>query len=222
MNKKELLPKLLTMVSDNKNELFADILCKRTRHLSIVIENMYQEQNASAIVRSADCLGVQDVHIIENNNELKINEDIAMGSDNWMTIKQYYKEENNTLSCLNQLKSEGYKIAVTSPHQDDMLISELSVEDKTALVFGTEMTGVSEIAKKNADVFVKIPMYGFTESYNLSVSAGICMYDFIHRLKSSTTNWELSDTDRDDILFEWLKHTIDRSDKVIEHLISNK
>ena len=219
MNKKELLPQLLNMISDNKNELFEQVIHQRTKHLSIIIENMYQEQNASAVIRTADCLGVQDIHIIENSNELKINPDISLGSNKWMNIVQHCDEENNTLACINKLKADGYVIAATSPHKDDMLISELPVNQKTALMFGTEMTGLSDVALENADVFVKIPMYGFTESFNLSVSAGICMYDFIHRVKNSDTTWQLSEEEKIDTLFEWAKRTIHESDKVIEHLL---
>lgn len=221
MNKKELLPILLNMISDNKNDLFEEIINMRTKHLTIVIENMYQEQNASAVIRTADCLGVQDVHIIENNNKLRINPEISLGSSKWMNIHQYYKSENNTLNCIQSLKQQGYTIAATSPHKDDMLISELPVENKTALLFGTELTGLSDTALEEADVYVKIPMYGFTESYNLSVSAGICMYDFINRLKSSSLDWKLSEEEKVEVLFEWARKTIRKGDEIIEKLISD-
>lgn len=218
MNKRELLPKLLDMISDNKNELFEAVIKERTKHLTIIIENMFQEQNASAIIRSADCLGVQDIHIIENNNKLRINPDIALGSSKWMSIHQHYGKSNNTISCIQELKNKGYTIAATSPHKDDMLISELPVENKTALLFGTELTGLSDIALENADVFVKIPMYGFTESFNLSVSAGICMYDFVTRMKNTSVSWQLTEDERIDVLMEWARKTIYQSDKIIKHL----
>ncbi|MCB0477903.1 MAG: RNA methyltransferase [Crocinitomicaceae bacterium] len=221
MDKSELLDALRNMITDNKNELFDEVIEKRTRHLTIIIENMFQEQNASAVIRTADCLGLQDVHIIENNNKLKINPDISLGSSKWMSIHQYYKNENNTIDCIRQLKEQGYTIAATSPHKDDMLISELPVENKTALLFGTELTGLSQTAMNEADVYVKIPMFGFTESYNLSVSAGICMYDFIHRLKNSTVKWQLSESEKTDILYDWARKTIKRSDRVIENLLKD-
>lgn len=219
MNKKELLSKLRAMISDNKNQLFDEIIEKRTRHLAVIVENMYQEQNASALVRTADCLGVQDVHIIENNNKLRLNPDIALGSSKWMTIEQYYGKENNTLDCIRSLKAKGYTIAATTPHKDDLLIHDLPVDRKTAFLFGTELTGLSETAIAHADVFVKIPMYGFTESYNLSVSAAICMYDFVDRMKRSDIKWQLSEEDRVDILFEWARKTVNRSDRIIENLL---
>lgn len=219
MNKKELLPKLLSMISDNKNELFENIIEQRTRHLTIIIENMYQEQNASAVVRTADCLGVQDIHIIENNNKLRLNPEISLGSNKWMNIHQYYQNENNTVECINKLKADGYVIAATSPHKDDMLVSELPVDQKTALLFGTELTGLSEEAMELADVYVKIPMYGFTESYNLSVSAGICMYDFVNRMKSSNVEWNLTEDEKIDVLFEWARRTIRKGDDVIAKLM---
>ncbi|MEZ4937395.1 MAG: RNA methyltransferase [Crocinitomicaceae bacterium] len=221
MDKKELLAKLRNLITVNKNELFDEIVEKRTRHLTLIIENMFQEQNASAVIRTAECLGLQDVHIIENNNKLKINRDIALGSSKWMSIHQYYQNENNTLDCIQHLKKQGYTIVATSPHENDLSISELPVDRKTALMFGTELTGLSKIALKEADVHVKIPMYGFTESYNLSVSAGICIYDFINRMKKSNIDWSLSEDEKVDILYDWCKKTINRSDRVIENLLKD-
>lgn len=220
MDKKKILPQLLEMISDNKKELFEKVLDQRTRHLTVIIENMYQDQNASAVIRSAECFGVQDLHIIENTNKLRVNPDIALGSKKWIDVHQYYKNENNTIECIENLKSQGYTIAATTPHTDDILISELPIENKTALLFGTELTGLSDLAMESADVFVKVPMSGFTESFNLSVSAAICMYDFTNRLRNSEVNWQLSDEERFDLLFEWVKKTINRSEKIIKMLES--
>ncbi len=126
-----LLERLLAMISEHKNELFKKVIQNRTRHLTVVLEDIYQSQNASAVLRSADCFGLQDVHIIEKRNEYTINPDVALGSSKWLSMYRYNKEDvNNTKVAYNELRNQGYKIVATTPHKDDIMLDELDISEK--------------------------------------------------------------------------------------------
>lgn len=208
VNNKKLLEYLAGFMSANKMELFEKIIPERTRHVTVALEDIFQPQNASAVLRTCDVFGIQDVHIIENENEYNINPRVVHGASKWIDLYKYNEQENNTLACINNLKSKGYKIYGTTPHNDDCLIQDIPLEEKVALMFGTEMTGLSDIAMKNVDGFVKIPMYGFTESLNISVSASICLYELKKRLKASDINWKLSEEEQINQLILWSKKVI--------------
>jgi len=214
VQKEHLLKKLLSFISDHKNQLFDEIIKNRTRYLTLVLEDIYQPQNASAVLRTADCFGIQDMHIIENRNEYIINPEVALGASKWLTLNRYNEQENNSLAAIQKLKAEGYRIVATMPHRDDVMLPDMDMNQKTALFFGNELNGLSEIVQQNADMFVKIPMYGFTESYNLSVSAALCLQDLIKKMRNSNIEWQLSVSDRLDIKLDWAKSVVRESKKV--------
>lgn len=218
-----LLERLLNMVSDHKKALFENVLINRTRHFTVVLEDIYQSQNASAVLRSADCFGIQDVHIIEKRNEYTINPDVALGSSKWLHLYKYNKEAiNNTEMAYKHLRSQGYQIVATTPHKDDVLLDQLDITNKTALVFGTELEGLSDYAIENADVHMKIPMYGFTESFNISVSAAISLNHLSEKLrKSNEIEWQLSENEKRKIKLHWAKSVV-KSSKLIEEQVKKE
>ena len=212
--KDELLSYLLSFITKNKSDKFEKIIKYRTRYLTVVLEDIFQPHNASAILRTCDCFGIQDVHIVENKNKYYVNPDVALGSSKWLTLIKHNNNEENTVETLNKLKKQGYKIVATSPHKDQYMLDELPLDQKTALVFGTEMKGLSDLASDNADYFVKIPMYGFTESFNISVSAAICLYSLTEKLKKSNVNWQLSEAEILDIKLDWVRNVIKHSELI--------
>ncbi len=214
-NSKDLIYYLSSFVSDERKAKFEQVIQYRTRHITVVLEDLYQPHNASAVLRSCDCFGIQDVHIIENKNTYKVNQDIALGSSKWLNLITYKKQVDNSRTCIEGLKKNGYKIIVTSPHKEDCSIQELDLTCKTALVFGTELKGISTEIMEQADGFVKLPMFGFTESFNISVSAALCLNSLIYRLHQSTIDWQLSNEEKEQVLLIWLRNSI-RSSKLIE------
>jgi len=219
--KEILLSHLLEFVSENKKQLFEKIIQYRTKHITVALEDIFQSQNASAVLRTCDCFGIQDVHIIENENEYKINPDVALGSTKWLNLYKYNTSENNTINAFNSLRERGYRIIATTPHKNDCTIEELNLDSKIALVFGTELNGLSEIAINNADEFVKIPMYGFTESFNISVSAAIILHQLTEKLRKSSAIWELLDTEKTEIKLNWVKNVVKRSDLLEQEFLKN-
>ena len=172
MIEKKILAEFYQLITDNKKQLFDQISSQRTRHVTVVVENVYQEHNASAILRSCDCFGIQELHVIEKNNQYKVQRDIALGAGRWVDLFNYNKGNSVTLDCLSKLKTRGYKIIATSPYATESIF-DIDISEPMAFVFGTEREGISDVVKENADSFVQIPMYGFTESFNISVSAYI-------------------------------------------------
>ncbi len=218
--KVQLYNHLAQFISENKKNLIETNILNRTKHLTVVLENIYQPHNASAVLRTCDCFGIQDVHIIENSNQYNVNPDVALGSSKWLNLIKYNKQENNTKDCLNALKNKGYKIVATSPHENDYNISDFPIDSKLALVFGTELQGLSEIALNMADSFVKIPMYGFTESFNISVSAAICLYQLSENLRNSNINWKLSEEEILDTKIDWVRSILKKPELIEEEYLT--
>ena len=218
-----LIDHFLKCITDERKALFKELIQKRTKYLTVVLENIYQPLNASAVLRSCDCFGIQDVHVIENYNEFKPDREVAMGASNWLTVNRYDKNENNTLDCIQSLKNKGYRIVATSPHnsQTDLINFDLS-KGKTAMFFGTEVEGLSDLVLENADEHLHIPMYGFTESFNLSVSAAICLYEMRMKMEKESISWEMNEQEKDQVLLNWLRYSIDRSEIVEEDFLRNR
>ncbi len=219
MNEK-LLEALYQIITPEKIEKFDRIASERTRHITVAVENLYQEHNASAVIRSCDCFGIQDVHIIEKNNRFSLNKDIALGAGQWVSHFHYSDPLYPTTNCINKLKSKGYKIVATTPHTDAYTINQLPINEPLALLFGTEHTGLSEKALECSDYQVKIPMVGFTESFNISVSAAIIINTLRTRLEEQNkVDWKLNKKEQTELKIEWCKNIIKNPDNVVKDLI---
>jgi tRNA (guanosine-2'-O-)-methyltransferase len=217
----ELVKFLEQFLTDSRHELFNKVLSERTRYITVALEDIYQSQNASAVLRTADCFGIQDVHIIENKNQYEVNPDVALGSSKWLNLNKYNKSENNTLEAINTLRKSGYRIVVTTPHANDVDLESFDLtKGKVALFFGTELSGLSDLVIENSDEFLKIPMYGFTESFNISVSAAIVLHQLTNKLRNSNVNWQLFDSEKEILKLDWLTTTIKSSSLLIEEFLS--
>jgi len=220
---KKIIEHLSKIATTERSNLFNNIVRNRTKYMTVVLEDIYQRHNASAVLRSCDCFGVQDVHIIENRNEYNISSDVAVGSDKWLNIKKYNELENNTLAAINSLKKSGYRIIATTPHTNDVTLDTFDIDKgKFAIFFGAELPGLSDIVMDNADEFLKIPMYGFTESFNISVSAALTMNTLYSRLIKSNVNWQLTEQEHDEVLLSWYKASIKSSEEIIERFIEKQ
>lgn len=205
------------MFSDNKRALFDRLAPLRTRHISVVLEDVYQSHNAAAVLRSCDCFGVQDVHVVEKNNTFNPAGDVAVGSSKWV---DYYRYQD-IASAYAALRRQGYRIVATLPHENDQMIGDLDISRKTALVFGTELTGLSHEAIEDADAYVKIPMYGFTESFNISVCAALSLFSLTERMRRDPQlQWQLDDDELLDLKLHWAMQAIRDGNQVMQKLIA--
>lgn len=221
--KSQLVQHLREFVTDDRWQTLNEVLDKRTRYLTVVLEDIYQPHNASAVLRSCDCFGIQDVHVIENRNEFDPNEGVTIGADKWISLYTYNEQQkNNTRQCYQQLREEGYRIIATTPHQDDTTIDEIPMDQKTALVFGAEMAGLSDYALEQADGYAKIPMVGFSESFNISVGAALCLYELSTRLRNTRDDWSLADHEKLELQLDWLKKSIRASHQLVQRYLDEE
>ena len=195
---------LSTLVSENKRKLIAKALEYRTHYLTVALEDIRQPHNASAVIRSCDIFGVQDIQVIESEEAFNALNTVAKGASKWVNLYRY----KNMKECVATLKKNGYRIVATTPHERGYTLSELPINQKIALLFGTEITGLSDESIALADDFVTIPMFGFTESFNISVSAAICLYHLITKIHASDIAWQLSSAEKETLQREWLQRIL--------------
>lgn len=214
----ELINYLSECITPERLDLFDRVLDQRTNYLTVALEDIFQPQNASAVLRTVDCFGIQNVNIIENYNTFEVDREVAMGASKWLQVKKFNKKKNNSLDAIKYLRKNGYRIVATTPHEGDTNLEDYDLnKGKTALFFGTELTGISDVVKNEADEFLKIPMYGFTESFNISVSAAIILHHLTHQMRTdSAIDWHLSPEERAEIKLSWLRRTIKRSSLIEE------
>ena len=221
--KLELIEHLSQFLTEERLHLFHEKLKERSNRITLVLEDVFQSRNISAAMRSADCFGIQNIHIIENKNNFVKDKSVSLGAGKWINIKQYNKEENNTINCLKKLKKEGYQIIATSPHNTNISLDEIDVKNnKIAIILGTELTGLSEKALSFADKRMKINMYGFTESLNISVSAAICCQSISSKMRKETTGWEVTEEEKKDILLNWIRNSIKSGKQIEEKFLDDK
>lgn len=209
-------------VTEERQARLTEILANRTRHVTVVLEDLFQTQNISAVLRTCDCYGVQDVHVIKHRNEFEVHKDISMGADKWLSIHQYPHSDHNVKNCIDRLHEQGYWVAATLPDEQKRTIFDLPVERKTAFLFGTELTGLSDEAIKYADGNVLIPMYGFTESFNISNSAAIILSHFSERMRHSDAQWQLPLEEKEILYFEWLQKSVKKPDGLIDYFLKHQ
>ncbi len=218
----ELLTYLEGFVTEKRKALFKKILQERTRHFTVVLEDIYQQHNSSAVIRSCEIFGVQDVHVIENKYNSKVSRHVAKGSQKWLTFHNYNKDTNNTIECLQSLRNKGYQVIATTPHNDSCVLRDFDITKKSAFVFGVEKEGVSDYVLENADGYLKIPMVGFTESLNISVAAAIILENTTSRLRNDDIHWNLTKEEQDTLYFEWIEKSIKNIDKIKEHFFKTE
>ena len=191
-------------LTDNRKERFANVLSNRTNHFTIVVEDVFQMHNTSAVMRSCEVFGIQQLNIIEQRFGKSIDKEIAMGAQKWVDINTF----ETVNSSIEAMRAKGYQIIATTPHNDSCMLSDFDISRPSAIYFGTEKEGLSEEVIAQADGYIKIPMVGFTESLNISVSAAIIIQDITTRLRQSAVKWQLSEEEILVKRLHWAKNTI--------------
>ena len=212
----EYLAYLEGFLTENRKERFQKVLENRTNHFTIAVEDVFQFHNTSAVMRSCEVFGIQEINIVEQRFGKDIDKEIAMGAQKWVDINRF----ENINNCIQNLKTKGYQIIATTPHDDSCLLHEFEISKKSALFFGTEKEGLSEEVMKQADGFLKIPMVGFTESLNISVSAAIIIQDITSRLRLSNIDWQLTENELLEKRLIWAKNSIKDIKRIEERYYS--
>jgi tRNA (guanosine-2'-O-)-methyltransferase len=200
----DLLTYLEGFITENRKEGFLRVLKNRTKHFTIAMEDVFQLHNTSAVMRSCEVFGIQELNVIEQKFGKSIDKEIAMGAEKWVDINRF----SSIQDCITNLKGKGYQIIATTPHNDSCLLHEFDITKPSALFFGTERDGLSDEVMQQADGFLKIPMVGYTESLNISVSAAIIIQDVTNRLRQSDINWQLSEEEVLEKRLDWTRKSI--------------
>lgn len=195
------LEELYKLISENKKQKIENISKERTYHITIVLENITNTKDISAVLRTCECFGIQNIHIIDTSENNKINIGVAMGSFKWLNINYY----NNVNDCINYLKNNQYDIVALSHKNSNCLLEEINISNKFAICIGSEENGLSDEFLILSNYISKIPIYGNSESYNISSSAGISIYSIIRRLKNSDINWKLDNNQLLELKINWVK-----------------
>ncbi len=207
-----LLQYLETFISRERKEKFSKVLQQRTRYLTVAAEDVFQMHNSSALIRSCEVFGIQEIHVIEGRFGKRLDKKIAMGAQQWIDLYRY----KTTAACIASLRQRGYVIIATTPHEDSCLLPDFKLKAQTALFFGTEKEGLSPEVLKEADGYLKIPMTGFTESLNVSVAAAVLLQHLTKELRSSDLKWQLSEGEIEQKKLDWTKKSIRGIDKILD------
>jgi tRNA (guanosine-2'-O-)-methyltransferase len=214
----QLLEYLEGFVTPERRTRFLQVLEERTKYLTIAIEDVYQMHNTSAVIRTCEVFGIQNVHVIENRYGKRLDKDISLGAEKWVDVYRY----SYAMDCMDELRAEGYKIVATTPHENAILLDDFKFDSKTALFFGTEKEGLSKMVRDSADSFLKVPMVGFTESLNISVAAAIILQNLAYNLNRTELPWQLTPREKLEKRLDWTKKSVRSLKSIISRYEADK
>tara|TARA_B100000497_G_scaffold126195_1_gene164453 strand:+ start:2848 stop:3510 length:663 start_codon:yes stop_codon:yes gene_type:complete len=215
---KILLDYLSQFLTDERKVQLNKVIDQRTNHFAVALENIYQPHNSNAVIRSCDCFGIQDCHVIETINEFRFSKNVSKGATKWINVHRH----KGTTQAISALRREGYQIVATTPHTDDCNLEDFDVSKKSVFFFGAEKRGLSQTVLNEADVFLKIPMVGHTESLNISVSAAIILQHVSRMIREENIAWQLTTEEKETLRLSFTKSSTKRLDdhlKVFEKSI---
>ena len=214
------LTELESLLTPNRKKRFDEVLNGRTDYMSIVLEDIYNPQNANAVIRSCDCFGIQNVHIIEDRNIHEERNETSKGAEKWLNINFYNTPHvNNRMNCVKQLKSEGYRIVSAMPHKQGVNLDVFDVtKGKFAIVLGNELHGVSNEIAELSDEYINIPMYGFTESLNLSVAGALCMHHLRLQMENKLDDWLIRGDALLNLRLLWVINSVGNGDFMLKRM----
>lgn len=219
---KELLKYLQSFITEDRKATFKRVLANRTKHFTVVVEDIYQPHNASALIRTCDIFGIQELYSTERLHPFTVSTHVAKGSHKWVDVFSFNNPDvDNTEVAINKMREKRYQIIATSPHYGSDTPLDFDISKPSAIFFGTEKEGLSKNIIEKADGFIKIPMHGFTESLNISVSAAIILQTLSYRLRESNINWQLTDEEKFELELKWTKKTIKNHHMLIERWNKN-
>ncbi|MCQ9636863.1 RNA methyltransferase [Chryseobacterium sp. WG23] len=176
-----------------------------------VMDDVYQFRNAAAIIRSVEACAFHKVVAMEEENVFNPNLTVTKGAETWVEVEKVPKN----IASLQNIKDRGYKILAVSLEKNAVMLPDYQITEPIALVFGTELKGVSKEVIDFADETLAIPMYGLTKSFNVSVAAGICMYELKQKLMRSGIDYKLNDQKRLEMKLRWAVNSIKSGKEIL-------
>ena len=190
-------------MTPERNERLTAVLHKRQPDLTIVLENVFDPHNISAVMRTADDVGIQDIFILNNKipPHRKWGAKSSSSAAKWLTIHQY----TNADDCFAELRKRYKKIYTTHLSTDAVGLHQLNLTESVALIFGNEHSGVSDEIISKADGNFIIPQVGIIKSLNISVACAVTLYEAF-RQKSNAGHYDalkLQGTQLETLTTEW-------------------
>ncbi len=187
-------------ITEDRKRRINDVLDRRVKRYVIALENIYDPHNISAVLRTADGMGFHTIYVIEKENRLKFSSGVTTGAEKWLEIKIFTDVE----SALTELGKRGYKIAAGVLSEESVNFFEYDWDGKWVFLFGNEHEGLTERAVELSDIQFMIPIYGFIQSYNISVSAAITMSHLRFLLEKRGVKGELTSKEKLELEYRWL------------------
>lgn len=205
-------------LSKERKKKIETVARTRTDYITLVLQDVSSEHNICACLRSAEAFGIQSIHIVNENKNYKMST-VAKGSSSWLTINNHKTIE----SAASFLKREGYTLCAAVPKQNSVLLDDIKIDKPIALVFGNEHSGLSEEWEKEIDLYFTIPMFGFVESLNISVSAAVSMQNITSRCRKDLPqdSFFLSEEKKKNLLNQWALKKIPHAEKKYKKLKEN-
>ena len=207
------------LISKDRQEKIDNVLSKRTRHISVLLENIYQSHNLSAVIRTCDNLGIQDIYTINSEKIKNSGKNVSLGAEKWVSIKSKNKDEKLE-NYINRIKKNGYKIVGTSTVKNSKTcnLADLRLNNKLIFAFGNEEKGLSKDFITHCDHIISIPMYGFAQSYNISVSCAIILSNIMFKIRESKKFIFLQNSEKAELRNEWIKNSIKNSNLILRNI----
>ncbi|MCK5879183.1 MAG: RNA methyltransferase [Holophagae bacterium] len=202
---------LESLLSQQRIDNLHRVLNARLGDVAVVLDNLFDPHNMGAIVRTAEALGIQDIHVIEQDTPLDLSYKVTKYSDKWISIHIH----KNAHACADSLRMEGFRIVVAQMMESAIPSHDLEIfaDSKIAVVMGNEHAGTSKEMCRLADFQVIIPMFGFTESFNVSVATALLLGDFVSRKRTAILpeTGTLNDNRKAVLYDQWLQKAVKKS-----------
>ncbi len=208
----EVLGVLDGYVNADRQEKIRRVVERRSYTVVPVLEGVHDRGNISAVMRSAEALGYQALHLIENQKMYKKANRVTQGADKWLDIVRW----KTTRECLDELRGKGYRIVVTHVSETSKSIDEVLFTEPTAVFFGNEMDGASDELIDAADDCVIVPMQGFSQSFNISVAAALTLYHIYHeRTRELGRHADLNELEKECLVAFYFMRTVNHSEDIL-------
>ncbi len=218
---KEKIAFLESLLSEKRLERIKEVIDYKIQNITIVLDNLLDSHNTSAILRTAEGLGIKDVYIIEKDYQFEINKGITKYSHKWLDLHRFKDYE----PCVKELKKREYKIFIANVGEKSLKLTDIEIkpDNKYAFVVGNEHGGISGEILKYADYEFTIPMYGFTESFNVSVASAIILSHttYLYR-KALQQKSDLTEQQKEELYFDFLKKAVKNSDILLKSFDKRK
>ena len=205
-------------VTDERKAQFDRVLAERTRNVAVVVEGMVDLGNVGAVMRSADGFGVQEFHAVDTARAYKRSRRTSQGADKWLDRRRW----RTPAACVERLATDGYRVVAMDLERGAVALDSIDLTERTALVFGNELEGISPEMRSLADVRAVIPMAGFSESFNISVAAAVTLFEVRRqRVAAFGRNGDLDPDDRARVLAVWYLKTVREGERIVARALAD-